>query len=338
VNYKKLKIGLLILTLTVSVRAQAEEGQAINVYIENDSRHLGGPGSDNEYSNGVRFSYVSANNNVPAWAEPVMGSSEQLTKVMKESESNFSISLAQQIYTPNDTQTSSLIVNDRPYAGWLYVGFAAHFKSVDFSQVLEADVGVVGPAAGGSTIQNGFHKIIGIDTTQGWGNQLNNEPTLQLSYQQRLKYLELHNETYQNYFDMIPYFGGALGNVFINVHIGGMLRLGTHLPNDFGPTRASSPEGDMFVEPGHDKIQEISFYGFVGGRGEAVAHNIFLDGNTFTASHHVHKNPFVFETEFGFGAIWSHWGAVWQFVTRSPEFEETKAVNSFASISLSYRF
>lgn len=321
-----------------AVSAGADEGRALTLYIENDSRYIGGPGSDTSYSNGLKLSYIEADNHVPGWARPFIDSSETLSSALDGSQSNFSLSLGHQIYTPSNTGTSLLVGNDRPYAAWLYVGLGAHFKDSERSHALELDVGIIGPEALGEQVQNGYHRMIGVRPSMGWEHQLATEPTLQLSYQQRRKFLQFNSETYGPYFDVIPFFGASLGNVAINTYGGGMVRLGTHLPDDFGPSRASSFDGDIFVEPLSETAPDISLYAFAGGRGIAVGRNIFLDGNTFRHSHHVSKRYFLIETEFGAAFTLRPCSLVWRFVTRSPEFRESDTVNSFASISFSYAF
>jgi hypothetical protein len=43
----------------------------------------------------------------------------------------------------------------------------------------------------------------------------------------------------------------------------------------------------------------------IGAQGRAVAHNIFLDGNTFRQSPSVRKRVFVGDLETGFSVFWS---------------------------------
>lgn len=329
---------LCFLLLSATLQTKAQDGRALTLYVENDTRYLGGPGSDNSYSNGLKLSYISADNHVPGWADPFLNSSQTLRDALKNSQSNFSLSLGHQIYTPNDTGTELLVVDDRPYAAWLYVGLGAHFKDQLRSHALELNLGVIGPEAVGEPVQNNYHRLIGIRTAKGWKNQLQTEPTLQLSYQQRQRFLDFSNEKYGQYFDLIPFFGASVGNVAVNAYGGAMVRLGTNLPDDFGPSRASSFEGDSFVEPLENKDSRISLYAFAGGRGVGVAHNIFLDGNNFRDSHKVSKRNFLIETELGFALGIRPWTLVWRFVSRSPEFRERSNVNSFASVSLTYAF
>lgn len=50
--------------------------------------------------------------------------------------------------------------------------------------------------------------------------------------------------------------------------------------------------------------QPFGWYVFVGVEGRAIAHNIFLDGNTFASSQHVDKKPFVGDLTAGATFFW----------------------------------
>ncbi len=309
------------------------EGEAFVFYIENDSRNMGGPGSDQSYSNGFKFSYIYAEDREPRVSSDLLRAFEYLDENFSQSQSNFGISLGQQIYTPNKTHIKEMIIDDRPYAAWLYMGFAFSFKNHENSHVFELDVGVVGPSALGKQVQNNFHDLIRGDRAQGWTHGLQDEPTLQFLYQRRSKVFNSANA------DGIFYFGSALGNVHVGAHTGVLARIGKNIPDDMGPGRPSAGEGDSFVSlASSENRKKTSDYGFAGIRGNAIARNIFLDGNTFRSSHHVKKYPFTFDTEFGFGLQVKPWGVVWRFVTRSPEFEQRSIFNSFASANIIYFF
>lgn len=340
-QYKKriiaLRIFLILAILISPFVVQAGTGEAFHLYIENDTRNIGGPGSDNAYSSGLKLSHISAEDKVPAWAEEAKQRSVILHDALIGAQSNFGFSVGQQIYTPNDIRRTDLIEDDRPYAAWLYAGFSAHFQSSAQSHSLELDVGVIGPEAGGQQVQNSFHDMINTYRAEGWQHQLATEPTLQLSYQQRLRFVEIKIAD-QKYIDVIPFFGCGLGNVSIDAHAGAIVRVGHLLSDDFGPARPSMTNGDNFVTPITNQTARTSFYLFASGQSYAIARNIFLDGNTFRKSHHVKKYPFVLETEFGFVGHYKSWDASWRFVSRSPEFEQRSVVNSFASISIGYSY
>lgn len=337
-------IHLIFLSSVFALAADAIDSSkpskgSFSFYIENDTKKIGGPGTDRSYTNGFRASYLFAEDKIPSWAPPMINWSEDLKAQLKNSKTNFSFSLGQQIYTPSDTDATALITDDRPYAGWLYLGFMANFKTGQDSQLVELSLGVIGPEALGEQVQNEFHRMIDTPTAVGWKNQLRSEPALQISYQKRHRFFELH-EGSNRFFDAIPYYGAALGNVHINVHVGGLVRFGHHLVDDFGPTRPSNGDGDSFIASKVStspvaESQSPSYYLVAGVRANAISRNLFLDGSSFHESHHVTKYPFIGESDIGVGLQWKHWSLVWRYVTRSPEFEQKSFFNSFASVSVS---
>jgi len=315
---------------------EKKAGEAIGFSVENDARVLGGPGSDQSYTNGVKFSYAYNEDHVPVWAKSTVKKMNYFQNKIDETKVNFGISFAQQIYTPADVGTDQFVPDDRRYAAWSYFGFSSQITAQSRAEVFELDLGIVGPSALGEQVQNNFHHLIRSTTSNGWANQLSDEPTVQLSYQQKLRFYEL-SDSKGKFFDAIPYYGAGLGNVHIGAHVGGLIRAGLNIPNDFGPTRLSASDGESFISEKADDGEILKYiYIFAGARGNAVFHDIFLDGNTFKSNRTVHKYPFVLETELGFAAQLKHWDLVWRFVTRTPEFEEKQRINSFASINILY--
>ncbi len=326
---------LLILFLSTAALPETKKepgtGEAFAFYVENDTRSLGGPGSDQAYTNGLKFSYIYAEDKIPNWVENATRRLNLLDKKREDTTSNLGMSLGHQIYTPNNIGSNQFIPKDRPYAGWLYLGLAANFKEDTVAHFFELDVGMVGPSALGKQVQNNWHDLIGKYRAQGWQYGLRDEPTLQFSYQKR------HKVYKTQIIDILPYYGAVIGNVLLGAHIGGLIRVGNHVLEDFGPSRPSSSDGDSFISPiNPDQPFKPSYYGFFGLRGNVVARSIFIDGNTFKPSHHVTRVPLVFDTEVGFGVQVMPFSLVWRFVTRSPEFEERKVFISFASINLVY--
>lgn len=329
----KILITFLLLSLaSFSQESKRQTGEAVAVYLENDTRSLGGPGSDQAYTNGFKFSYIYAKNKIPAWARAAVEKHKLLNEQNPdETKMNLGISLGHQIYTPNNLGDPNLITNDRPYAGWLYLGFAANIREKSSAQFFELDIGIVGPSALGKQIQNNWHDMIPKQRGMGWQHGLNDEPTLQLYYQKRFKIAEAKNV------DLLPFYGGAFGNVMIGAHVGAIIRVGSNLLDDFGPSRPSSNDGDSFVSPMNlDEPSKFGYYAFASARGNMVARNIFLDGNSFQTSHHVKKYPFNFDTELGICLQKMPFNVVWRFVTRSPEFEERGGFISFGSLNVVY--
>jgi hypothetical protein len=168
---------------------------------------------------------------------------------------------------------------------------------------LELQLGVVGPAAFGKEIQNDWHQLIGIRKARGWGNQLQNEPGVVLSYE-RLWRLPILGDAGAGV-DIVPQLGGSAGNVFTFAEAGALLRFGKNLGTDYGPVRVRPALSgtDYFDADGLDG--PVGVYGFIGVQGRAVAHNIFLDGNSFRDSRDVDKEPLVADFLVGFSLFWS---------------------------------
>jgi hypothetical protein len=143
--------------------------------------------------------------------------------------------------------------------------------------------------------------------------------------------------------DLIPHAGASLGNVQTYANVGGTLRLGINLPSDFGVQLARP--GSVGGTPTDDLDPRVSFrhnfslfiFGAIDGR--AVAHDIFLDGNTFRESRSVNKEPFVADLSAGLGLIAGRWQATYTQVWRTREFKtQREQYDEFASATISLAY
>src|SRR5262245_28625066 len=113
------KLGLVLACLLAG-RARADqgwEGQIVSVTIENDAV----VSSDRHYTQGSFLSYLSSDNTLPRWAEATLDVFPTLG--YEPGAKKWGFGVGQEIYTPEDLQTSVLQVDDRPYAGWLFGRF-----------------------------------------------------------------------------------------------------------------------------------------------------------------------------------------------------------------------
>ena len=284
----------------------------INILAEND---LWGSGSDKHFTHGTRLSFVESRQEVedvqsctPEQKEaggldfvrnifgPEWGDRSSRT-------SQVSFILGQNIFTPEDITNPNLILNDRPYAGWLYVGIGLikRHKSgnIWIFDTLELDLGIVGPEAFAQDVQTWWHKnISNSPRPAGWDNQLKNEPGIIVNAERKWR-LEVTPSGYEGMqIDFLPSLGVTLGNVYTYASTGGMFRLGVNLPVDYGPPRIRpGAQGSDFFQ--YDRKNPVSWYAYAGVEGRVLATNIFLDGNTFTDSHSVDKKYFVGDVHAG---------------------------------------
>jgi len=319
---------ILFVLLTTPVAAMEDQPQDKGTFIahfENDA--LGSDETDKHYSNGMLFTWQTPRNRVWNWLD---GWARRHYFPNPEVNLHASISVGHNLYTPEDLATTELVVDDRPYAGWLHtdLGMVGYFD--DVMRVLELSLGVVGPAAGGEQMQKWVHDVIDSPDPMGWHNQLNNEPALMLVFEQKWRRVYRQGKALE--FGASPQGSVALGNVFTYGGVGGTVRLGKGLGRDFGPPRIkpAPPGSGWFVPRGG-----FSWYIFAGVDGRWMVRNIFLDGNTFSDSHSVTKNPLVGDIQAGLAvaALGVRIGVV--YVLRSPEFKGQQSPDNFGSLTVS---
>ncbi len=140
-------IALLALSLSAPAAPAAENDPwgTLTLQLENDRLAR----TDRHYTHGTRLTWVSETGKfVPDWADTFLNGLYGFvgggTKIQ------IGYALGQNIYTPEDISTAGLVADDRPYAGWLYVGLSLHATidaagaaKFDVLDTMEVDVGIV---------------------------------------------------------------------------------------------------------------------------------------------------------------------------------------------------
>lgn len=315
----------LVAALLAGAPARAGEGGGtIGLLVENDRV----ASTDRHYTHGMRLDWLSEEGQVPGW---VAGLVRAVPLVDPDHVTHVGLALGQSIFTPEDTATRELVPGDRPYAGWLYAGFAVMSKTGGRLDRIELDVGVVGPASQADDVQTAWHDLIGVGRPQGWDHQLRNEPGVMLTLERQWETL-FDLEAAGLAVDLRPHVGGGLGNVFTYLAAGGTVRFGRGLPDDSGPPRIrpSLPGSTAFKPRGR-----LGWYLFGGFEGRLVARNIFLDGNSFTDSHDVSRKPLVGDFQLGVAVTYGPVRLTYTHVFRTIEFDRQRRADRFGAVSLS---
>ena len=311
-----------------------------NFYYENDLF----AGSDNNYTNGMRASWVSSNLRdyvsdpcLPSWVRQLNRLSKALKPGSYDSR-NMVVTVGQAMYTPSDLHRRDLIQNDRPYAGWLYLGLAYNARNARQMDTTEIDIGVIGPAALAKQAQDLVHDVRGFERFQGWDNQLHNELGIQLVRERKDKVFVSANPTGPQ-FDLITHYGASLGNVKTYLNAGAELRFG-HLSDDFG-TASIRPGADSNAPLESNQTRRLNSEGvhvFLALDARAVARDIFLDGNTFGSSHSVPKKPWVGDAALGLAWQWRGGKLTYAQYVRSKEFYGQPSNHGYGSLTLSLEY
>lgn len=315
----------------VSALAADSKG-TLSVVLEND---LFGAGTDEHYTHGTEINYVS-DTYQPGWLKSF---ADTIGLYDDGDELRVAWSLGQQMYTPSNIETTELVVDDRPYAGWLYTSFgltsdsrvrAEQNDSVRTIDRFEVILGIVGPDSRAEEAQRAVHNATDSDEPQGWDNQLDNEGTIDLAYQR-----EWLVPLVASYVDVVPRAGITLGTSQRFAGLGATLRVGSGINSDAGPPlMRPTATGSYYFKP----TQRFYWYLFAGAHGRYVDHNIFLDGNTNGDSHSVEKEEWVGEVQAGLVAGVGNWRMTVTEIVRSREFVGQDEPDEFGSVAVSYRF
>ncbi len=310
----------------------------LSFVAEND---LFGSSRDRHYTHGSKVSWLSPRNGAPEFAHEV---ADFLPMFPDGGSLRISYSAGQSMFTPDDIRDPSPPEDSRPYAGWLYAGVGIVSESDDQIDVLDLNIGMVGPASLAEDTQKTWHDFIGSPEPLGWDTQLKNEPGILLTYERKWRSLiQFDKEDFPVLglwpglgIDVTPHVGGAVGNVLTYGAAGATLRFGEDLRNDLGGPQRIRPSlpGSAYFDP----VDLLGWYLFAGAEGRIVARNIFLDGNTFKDSRDVDKEILVGDLQFGAAVIFPVARIAYTHIIRSKEFETQDSPDQFGAISVSFRF
>ncbi len=340
---KSLLYLIVIIVMASSGWAETEDKSPFNtvtLYWENDFV----ANTDRNYTNGLKLTFSTPfltdpnYSRLPKWSQVGFDRLPWINGPDKPRA--LSLSIGQNIFTPEDTDVEELLENQRPYAGYLYSAVGFQSISENRRDIWEIDIGVVGSASFAQDTQEIIHALTDSEKPRGWQHQLKNEPTLELICESKWRWL--HADLGDKFgVDLIPHIGGRAGNVAIYANTGAELRFGWSLPKDFGscPIRPGcETRMDQFSNNPNTSQSALKLYLFTAVDGRAVWRDIFLDGNTFTDSHSVEKKNFVGDFMTGFGILYKRYKLSYSWVYRTKEFDQQKDPQIFGSIQLSATF
>jgi lipid A 3-O-deacylase len=315
------------------VRTEPDQDAIVTFSYENDIFS----GEDNNYTNGVRASYISPENDAP---DALVTAAEAIPFYPKGGHTRWNLAIGQSIYTPNDITLANPPVDDQPYAGWLYGTAGLVTDTGDTLDTFQVTFGMVGPASGAEHVQKTIHKLIDSPEPQGWDTQLRNEPGVVLTYQRKWRnlyqYTPFGGRAAKFGLDLSPSVGANIGNIFTDASAGAVMRIGYDLPSDYGPPliRPNLSGSDFFMPS-----SSFGWYVFGGVEGRAVGRNIFLDGNSFDDdTRHVDKRPFIGAAQLGLALTYHNTRVAYTHVFETREFETQQNTNQYGAVTVSVRF
>jgi lipid A 3-O-deacylase len=233
---------------------------------------------DDEYTSGVHITYDGGD--APWWSRSFLAG-ESACNVQSHSCRSTRAELGQDIYTRDATLSDSRVIEQsRPSAGWLYLSQSAQSLRDSRAGELTVTLGVTGPPSLAQFTQRLAHSAAPtFNRPTDWSRQIAFEPGVIVRYEERWRASASAGPLG---FDIVPRAAASIGNVLTAAETGFRLRTGWHLRHPWLP-----------------ETNGVSLALLGGISGQAVAHNLFLDGNTFQSGPRVGHETFVGSGEAG---------------------------------------
>jgi lipid A 3-O-deacylase len=357
-----MKIGTIIgITLAGSALTQTAladrdspfpdtQGGYLTFYLDNDLF----AGTDQDYTNGARISWISRDRtfselgSVQRSLRNLVGDEESWPFFQKitgfddpeKVRYNYGFSLTQLMFTPTDPEPTEQPVGQRRYAGWLGLGFSLHAKDDKVLNSVEFTLGTTGSNSYAHETQDFIHEIKGVEKFQGWDDQIPNEVTFDLSFDQKRRILPLVHQFGWLQTDAISETGVRLGTFRTEAYLGGFFRAGYQLPPDFSDPRLSGTAySHRYFGRDSPYTDKWSIYILGGFSAHYVGFDATLDGPLFrnfdTGNERI---PNMGELFGGVGIRYRNVELSYVHTLRSREYTQQDRYSEFGTVALRILF
>lgn len=226
--------------------------------------------------------------------------------------------IGQQFYTPDDISIASLIPNDRPYAGWLYIG--GSWKSSTAKTLVSSDVylGATGKASFGRQVQTRWHALVGATTPMGWNHQIGGRSGVIIGHNRRWAFDATYGAVGEKkWLELVPYAGATAGNIVTDGYAGVRLKVGFNISRDWAETGIGPRLGPMLA--GSSDPDPFEIYLVVDGQGRALGYNAFIDA---ASTHDLDRKYLVADGGYGLGIRFKRLSFSYRIAFVTPEYKQ----------------
>jgi hypothetical protein len=264
-------------------------------------------------------------------------------RIVVNHENGFYAALTQEINTPSDTVSANPSLDDLPYSAALYFSYG-HGRVLDRGGrrdclfVWELQLGVVGPAAGGPTIQNSIHRLIGVPVTSGWETQQPNEIVANINLDFRKRFLLPGAR--EGLRDLVVRAGAELGTIRTEFILAAEVRWGKGLERSWGNTTIRQCPAYDPVARLRTELDEpvVAAWFFADAQVEVMVSNYATDGGNFRTSRGVPREPVVGQLAVGYSVQFHRFATTLFTSLRSHEFAAQKSLHGVGGIKLDILF
>lgn len=316
-------LALTLVPLGIATPA-AGQVRAYQLTSDNDAYNFWIPMAvrpDNEYSNGLRLAVETEGAALWQGLATRLGPCAAGT-AQADAEAGCASTTweaGQRLYMPRQDSYEPL-AGQRPYAGWLYAAATGRVVDGRTRHTVGIEAGVTGTPSLGERVMETYHRVAGFWDPVGWRHQLAFEPAVAVRYGIEHRVAEARIGGVRAA-DVVAQAGASAGNLRTATHAGVRARAGVRLPHPWA-ARAQ---------------RALSAYVTAGVAGEAVAHDLFLDGNTFGGDPRVTRRPLVAETRWGVGISARRLGIEYRVQRRSRSYAEEPGGHPYGTIEITWR-
>lgn len=304
-------------------------------------------GADNQFSNGFTFQKHSTVSGDLDDLAGVRAFGRRLAGHLLPQDSDLvyrkSMIFGQNMATPDDLADPDIILDDVPYLGMLALESSwIAFNDARFTG-FATTIGLVGEYSFAEEVQSGVHSLIGSEDPQGWDNQLDTEPVLNVYYMKKRKLW--NNPSFDGAFN----FDLAVGNFRTGIDAGIEMRFGrkpggfSYIPDPLG--RGMAYDATLPRQDGQTEV-----YGTLAVRAWAWAVFMPLEGNTFVDDNEwTENNSIEPENLIGQAIVGLHYvrpksglHATWTLATDNVDEDslapDVEVENNFGTLMFEWRF
>jgi hypothetical protein len=225
---------------------------------------------DHYFTNGIRITYTSPN----LVKNPI---STLLHPYPFNGINEYGITLLHNIYTPHNPDSDELRLDDRPFAGVLYLRFHkdTYDKSKNLSIYTDISLGVLGPLSQGGKIQRSIHG----KQPDDWVYQISNTPLL--NYHGSLSKHLISNRL----INISPFTSASFGTVYNNLSSG-----------------LQASVGNYFITPGTNEKHRLYWNLYSSISYKYVLYDASLSGGFFSSDNYGLPNKEVMNHNYSFNS------------------------------------
>lgn len=310
--------SLLFIAITITFFHLQVNGQAFKYEagFKSDNDSYLAQGSDRYYTNGLFLNFRFATDQEllkPGLAKKIIG-----------------ISAGQQIYNPRSGYRPDPETQDRPFAGYLYVGASVNwFKDTEENLKASIQLGTTGPNSLAQDGQELLHKSFGFYETAGWEYQIRNEVAINSSVQ----YARLLQRAANQKTDFVLEGYANLGNTYSGAGAAMLFRAG-NINALFNSSSYDARIGTKTLEQKH----ELFFY--ARPQLNFVAYDATVQGGLFNNNSPVTYGikPLVFAQQLGVNYSTNRLTLDFSMLFKTREVKSTAGAHQYGSLSVNYRF